>query len=166
LYLLISVFFFSIRKTVPLYFSITLLIIMILPGLVYYYAADVNPQWKEAALYIDENAESEDVIVIAPHGDYGIQSGIQQSIFTWYFQGSQSSCSLAGKLNEPIAISNALRTCISGKNRFWVIVPDDRSESANRYKKFFHNPNQPDLYLINEHQFIQLQVYLLESEIE
>jgi mannosyltransferase len=157
LYLLLSVGLFSMRKMVPIILSLGVLALMIGPGLGYYYATDIQEQWREVATYVNENSGSGDAIVFAPN--MGI--GIQQRVFNFYYQGSIQGCGLDSQLIETTAISEALKQCISGHKRFWVIIPDYSNViSDNRYKSFFLDPNQTSIHLIKESQFVNISVYL------
>ena len=69
LYLLLAFGIFSIRKMVPLFVSLVVLAIMIAPSLGYYYVTDTHEEWREAAVYVNENSGSGDVIVFAPNTD-------------------------------------------------------------------------------------------------
>jgi mannosyltransferase len=162
LYLLIALGIFSIRKVLPISFSIALYLVMILPSLGQYYLTDVNPQWKETALFVEKNSKPGDLVVIVPNGDWGDQSVIQQRIFENYYQGSIAECSLGGKLTNSEAISEAVTKCITNQNRIWVIVPEDLSESAARYTAYFENTDPKGLHLEKEQRFVQLSLFLFD----
>jgi hypothetical protein len=161
LYLLLALGIFSIRKIMPVIISLGVLIVMIAPSLGYYYATDLHEQWKEAAAYVDENSGPDEVIVFAPN--QGI--GIEQKTFNWYYHDSLQGCGLGNELIDSIAILEAIKQCVSGYDRFWVIIrdrPDESSSSSYRYTSFFLNPDQTDMHLIKEHHFVKVSVYLFE----
>ena len=135
---------------------------MILPSIGQYYWTDVNPQWKETALFVENNSKPGDLVVIVPNGDWGDQSVIQQRIFENYYRGSIEKCSLGGKLTNSEAISEAITKCITNQNRIWVIVPEDLSASAARYTAFFENTNLKGLHLEKEQRFVQLSLFLFD----
>ena len=87
LYILLAFGIYSIRKVSPIIFTLALYLVMILPSLGQYYWTDVNPQWKETALYVENNSKPGDLVVIVPNGDWGDQSVIQQRIFENYYRG-------------------------------------------------------------------------------
>jgi 4-amino-4-deoxy-L-arabinose transferase-like glycosyltransferase len=154
--LLIAVGMFSIRKIVPMIVSVSALAIIIIPGLHNYYATDINEQWKEVAIYIEENAGSDDVLVFfAPKT--GI--GIQRETFDWYYHGNLSGCDISARLTEDNAFSEALTHCISGHNRFWLIIPSFRVDS---FGSFFFDSKQTAIHLVKEKQFVWISVYLFE----
>jgi mannosyltransferase len=158
LYLLLAFGIFSIRKVVPLMISLGVLLIMIVPSLNYNYTTDIKEQWREAAVYVDKNSRPDEVIVFVPNEGVGIQ----QRSFNWYYRGTLQDCGLSVKLINPGAISEALMKCVSGHNRFWVIIRGGTAEIINRFKSFFLNPNQTAMHLIKEQQFVEISVYLFE----
>jgi 4-amino-4-deoxy-L-arabinose transferase-like glycosyltransferase len=158
-YLLLSFGLFSVRKMIPILVSVGALAIMIMPGLSNYYETYVNEQWREAALYIEENSESKDVIVLAPNMGFGIQ----EKTFTWYYRGNLQDCGLSNTLMDANAISVSLKQCVSGYERFWVIIPDYPTVSSDdRFRSFFLDPNRTDMHKTAEQQFVGLSVYLFE----
>ncbi len=148
LYLLLAFGILSIRKIVPLIVSLGVLVIMIGPSLGYYYVADWNAEWKEAAIYVSENAGAGDVIVFAPN--MGI--GIQQRTFYWYYRGTLQSCGLGTDLSDS-AVWETLKKCVSGHERVWVIVSPTDDLTGIRYTSFFLDPHQDFLHLIREQPF-------------
>lgn len=157
-YLLLALGLFTIRKLVPIMISLGVLVIMIAPSLAYYYERDVHEQWDEAAIYVQENSNPNDVIVFAPN--LGI--GIQQTSFNWYYDGDLKECSLGLELVDPALISDTLEECISGRDRFWVVIRDNDTEPSTRYKTYFIHSNQPNMEMISEQQFVEISVYLFE----
>jgi len=159
-YLLLALGLFSIRKMVPLIISLGALIIVIVPGLVDYYRTDTNEQWRQVAVYVEENSELNDVIVFAPN--MGI--GIQQRSFDWYYRGPLQGCGLdSSVLVDSRATLEALMRCVFGHQRFWVIIPNYPTVTSDeRFKSFFLNLNQTTLHKIKEQQFVGLSVYLFE----
>lgn len=157
-YLLLALALFSVRKLVPLLISLSVLVIMIAPSLAYYYERDIHEQWDEAATYVQNNSNPDDVIVFAPN--LGI--GIQQTAFNWYYEGDLKECSLGLELVDPAVISDALEECIAGSNRFWVVIRDNDTEPSTRYKTYFVRSDQPNMELISEQNFVEISVYLFE----
>ena len=158
LYLILGWALFSIRKIVPAIISLSVIAVMIAPSLGYYYETDVHEQWKEAALYIEENANPDDVIVFAPN--LGI--GIQQKTFNWYYQDTLQECSLGVELVDSTLITDTLMECVATHDRFWVIIRDNQTEPSLRYTSYFLNPAQTDMRLIEERHFVEISAYLFE----
>jgi len=133
---------------------------MIVPSLQYYYVTDIHQQWKEAALYVEQYSAEDEVIVFAG----GIGTGIEQKTFDWYYQGAMPNCSLSNELVDPDMKSEALMKCISGNNRFWVLIRNSTEPSslADTYQSFFIDPAQTTGRLIKSAQFIDVSVYLIE----
>ena len=157
-YLLLALGIYGVRRAVPLQISLGVLLILAVPGLSYYYAADVKDQWREAAAYVEENAGPDDVIVIAPN--YGV--GIQQEAFNFYYQGTLPSCGLGPDELTDVEVWKDLERCVSGHDRFWAIVRYTPDLPYSRFRSFFLNPNQSTMRLIDEQRFYQISVYLFE----
>lgn len=155
-YLLLAYGILSFRKVIPLILSFGVLAIIFVPGLRYYYATDLNQQWKEAAAYVEENAEPGEIIVFAPNND----RQIEQKSFNWYYSGSLQNCGVNFQITEPTEISEALMHCASGYDHFWVIIG---GLSPGRYKSVFLNPSQTDIRVIKEQHFVQISIYLFET---
>jgi len=158
-YLLLALTLLNIQKLIPLAFSLSLIILMITPSLSYYYDTPIHEQWREVAIYVDENSKQDETILIA--SNMGI--GIQQKSFDWYYRGQSPSCGLSSELKDNNAITEALFQCISDKKRFWVIIPDyEVVFSDDRYRSYFLNSNQKTMTLLDEQQFVGLSVYYFE----
>jgi len=162
LYLLLALGIFNIRKVVPLIISLSVLLVMIVPSLSYYYDTSIHEQWREAATYVSDNSGPDEVIVFAP--DMGI--GIQQKSFNWYYKGNSQSCGLGVELVEnPVSISDGLMQCTAGYERFWVVIPEySNVTSDDRFRNFFLNPDQTIMSMLDEQHFVRISVYLFELE--
>jgi mannosyltransferase len=159
LYLLLAFGIFNIRKLIPLFFSLGALVVIVVPGLHNYYVTNINEQWREAAQYVMKNAKSDEILVFyAPKTGVGIQ----QITFDWYYQGNLHGCDISSKLNDSIAISNALTQCIDGHERFWLITPSYHSEPYTHIRSFFLNSDQTTMHIIKEKEFVWTSVYLFE----
>jgi mannosyltransferase len=161
LYLLIALGMLSIRKVVPLMVSLGALLIMIVPGLHYYYVTDIRDQWKEVAVYIEENSGSNDVIVFVDNRSVH-SFEIKQKLFYWYYQGTLQSCNLDLKPIDPASIMKPLMQCLSGHDRFWLISHSYYQTDIDRINSLFINPNQTTVHLIKERQFVEISVYYFE----
>jgi hypothetical protein len=155
-YLLIATAIIRISRIVPVYICLGALMIVILPGLQDYYTAPVNEQWREAAAYVQENAEVNDVIVFAPD-----EEGFQHKSLDWYYHGYLPGCGISSKIKDDQAIADALSNCALGHERFWLIIRGT-PEVVNRMKSFFLNPDQTTMQLIKEQHFVGIAVYLFE----
>jgi len=158
LYLMLALGIFSVRKVVPIIIVLGMLAIIMIPGLYYYYATPVNEQWRDAAIYLDNNARRGDVVVFAPN--MGI--GIQQKTFAWYDQNSLQSCGLGTEIVGRDAISNALQQCVSTYDRFWLVIPNYQSESVDRYRSFFFDQELTRMDVIEKRQFFGISIYLFQ----
>jgi hypothetical protein len=155
-YLLIANAISRLSRVVPVYISLVALMIVIIPGLQDYYAADINEQWREAAAYVQENSKANDVIIFAPDAE-----GYQTKSFDWYYTGTLPSCSIRPSIEDDQAIADILSSCTVGHDRFWVIMRGP-SEVVNRFESFFLSPDQTIILLIKEKQFVSVSVYLFE----
>lgn len=161
LYLLLGLALVNISRIIPLRVSLIVIMIMIIPGLQNYYAADVNEQWREVAQYVQSHSTPDETIVFAPN--MGI--GIQQKTFDWYYQGDLPECGLANADTTPPMILKDLKDCIVKGPKFWVIIyGSSESSSLHRYQSFFLSDNYINLTLIDDQPFTNLHLYLFEAE--
>jgi mannosyltransferase len=166
LYLLLALVLFSIRKVVPLSISVGVLMILIIPGLSYYYVADVKEQWKEVAAFIEDNADQNEVLVFAPN-DSSVNTGNQLKAFNYYYQGTLPSCGIGPDELTDAEVWKALKQCISNHDRFWVIVRHTTytyTAPYDRYELFFLDTNKATMKLITEKHFYNISAYLLEMK--
>jgi len=157
LYILLALIMYSMRKVVPLAVSLGVFMILAVPGLIYYYTSDTKEQWRETAVFVEENADGSDVVVFAPNDNIGIQ----QEAFDYYYRGDLPGCSIGPDTLTDREVWNGLKQCVSGYDRFWVIMRNSIPDNG-RYKTFFLNPNQTTIHLIKEQRFIQITAYLFE----
>jgi hypothetical protein len=155
-YLLFAILISRIGRVVPIYIPLVALMIVILPGLQDYYAANINEQWRDVAAYVQENSQARDVLVFTPD-----DNGYEAKSFDWYYHGSLPSCGVSSNIKEDQAVANILSNCTLGHDRFWVVMRGPL-EVVNRFTSFFLNPNQTDMRLIEEQHFVKISVYLFE----
>jgi mannosyltransferase len=153
-YLLIANVISRISRVVPIYISLVALMIVVIPGLQDYYASDINEQWQEAAAYVQENSQANDVIIFAPDAE-----GYQTKSFDWYYTGTLPSCSIGPNIEDDQAIADILSSCTVGRERFWVIMRGP-SEVVNRFESFFLSPDQTAMLLMKERRLVSVSVYL------
>jgi 4-amino-4-deoxy-L-arabinose transferase-like glycosyltransferase len=161
-YLLIALGMLNIRKMVPLIVSLGALLVLVVPGLYYYYVSDVKDQWREVVSYVGENSRPNDVIVFPNDEGRGNNDGIQRESFYWYYQGNLQSCSVNIRPLDPEMILKPLMQCLSKYERFWLISLTFDPAVNERIKTFFLNPNQTSMHLLKEQQFVGISVYLFE----
>jgi uncharacterized membrane protein len=159
-YLLVAMSIFNFRKVVPWIVSLVTLVIMVFPGTRDYYVENPKEQWREAAAYIDENDSSDEILVYAPSTSFDIQ----QKTFTWYYQGALPECHLTNDLISPEERWETLTQCVSGYERFWVIIrkPSENVNPTLTYEAFFLNETQKNLYLLDNKMFFKVSVYLFK----
>ena len=154
LYLLLALGITTVRKVVPELVSLGVLLILIVPGLQEYYPVDIKEQWREAAVYMEENGRKDDVIVFAPDGGGGVRSA-----FDWYYQGNLSGCGIGAGLSGDDAIADALAQCTSGSERFWLIIRGPDHLTAH-LRAFFLDRDNEAMRLTREQEFKDISVYL------
>jgi mannosyltransferase len=156
LYLLLAFGLVGMRRVVPLLFSLGTLVILVAPGLRYYYATYVNEEWREVARYVEANASAGDVVVVAPDED-----GSQQRSFEWYYKGNLTACGLASDLAGDVTIGESLVHCTSGHGRFWLIMRGT-AETVGRFKEFFLERRPQYVHLDRHLEFTGISVFLFE----
>jgi hypothetical protein len=140
------------------------LLILIVPGLQHYYAADVREQWKEVAAFIEKHEVPNEVLVFAPN-DSSVNVGNQLKAFNYYYQGTLPSCGIGPDSLTDAEVLKALENCISDRDRFWVIIRHTTYSTTvyNRYQAFFlDSSNQMAMQLIKEQHFFSISAYLFE----
>jgi hypothetical protein len=155
-YLLLAFGLASIRKVVPLLVSVGTLVILIAPGLYYYYAADVKEQWREVAEYVEAHSRPSDAVVLAPD-----ENGAQQQSFLWYYRGSLPACGLGADLADDAAIAAGLTDCTSGHERFWLLMRGT-AETVGRFKGYFLNRSPAEMELTRQEHFTGIWLFLFE----
>ena len=159
LYLIIAYGLYSLRKIVPVIASIGALIILIGPGLGYYYETNTKEEWQHAATYVNENSKPGDMIVFAPN--MGTGKGYQEIVFDYYYKGSLSGCGIHPNPPSPELITKELLRCIPNHDRFWVIVYEYYKDE--HYLSYFRDPNTPAGHLINEQKYYGMTIFLFEN---
>lgn len=154
--LLIAFALFHIRRLLPLMFSIAAFMVMVAPGLVYYYRMDVHEQWREAAAYLHQNLAPHQALVFAPNE--GI--GIEKMVFEWYYQQPVDACGLQPQV-EPAAISATLSQCLPGHSMAWVIIRGTPPMIAG-FHDYFFDPNRTQFHLVQQQLFQGLYLYLFQ----
>jgi mannosyltransferase len=155
-YLLVSLAIFNIRKVFPILISFLVLLILVLPGNYYYYRSDMNQEWKQAAAFINSNAAQNEILVFAG----GIGTGIEQKIYQYYDHDALPKCVLGNDLVTSTMKSEQLMKCISGYDRFWVLIRNSTEPSSlvDTYQLFFQSLDEPTFLLIKSRQFIDITV--------
>ena len=153
LYILLAILITMIRKIFPEVMSLGLLIIVISPGLYDFYAMPVKEQWRDAAAFVEQNSQENDLIVVS---EIGKDNNLRN--FNWYYRGKLSECSIGVRLNRGDEIKEELERCISGHKRFWLVMREEPIDIQD-FKKFFFDGDS-SLQLIRKHEFTKLSVYL------
>lgn len=157
-YMLFAYLISKVNPTIPFFVSISALLIIVLPGLQDYYSANTNEQWREVATYVQQNEKRSDVILFTPD-----ENGYQHKSFDWYYQGHLPFCGITSKIEDNKEINENVSNCISGHERFWVIIRGS-AKSTSLFSSFFLKTNQNNFYLITEQKFTGISVYLFSQK--
>jgi hypothetical protein len=117
MYLLVALGIITARRLVPVPISVGVLIVLIAPGLHHYYVDDVQEQWREVAVYLEQNASQRDTIVYAPEGPE-----VFDRAFRWYYQNDLPRCGSDEHLKNVAAITARLEQCAPGHQQVWLVV--------------------------------------------
>jgi mannosyltransferase len=115
--IIISFLIFKVNKVIPEWVLLAGLLMMIIPGIANYYPEKINEDWQAATTAIQEKSIAGDVIIFAPD-----QDGYEKKVFNWYYAGNIPECSIDAELIDESSIGSALSDCISGANRFWLVM--------------------------------------------
>jgi len=151
-YILLAFMITKVSKVVPEFISLGLIVIVITPGLYEFYVTPVREQWREAAALVEKNGAKNDVIIVA-----GKPDGQNVKNFNWYYRGDLNECGIP-YLDHDEELKSALEKCISGSDRFWLIVREEPFPIQG-FKNFFLNNNQA-INLIKRYELTRLSVYL------
>ena len=155
LYLLFAYGISRFKKVFPIYISIITLLIIITPGLQYYYTHDVKEQWRESAIIVEKNSLTKDIILFAHDMDV-----MREKSFYWYYKGKLQSCKINDQVQNNFEFINALDGCVSGFNRFWLVVRGPELDES-QFKGILLNP--VDFHLLGEYKLIGVSLYLIEN---
>jgi len=156
LYLLIALAITTLRYVIPQLATIGLLVVLITPGLYEYYASNVKEEWRDAAAYIEQQSVPGEAIVFAPH-----DRGALQRAFSWYYQGALPQCGIDATLADDAAIAEALRGCLGGAERFWLVMRGKPDRLA-ALRSFFLEHRQSELRLVQSKHFTDIDVYTFD----
>lgn len=155
--LLLALGISSLRPVVPELISFAALGIVIAPGLQYYYATPLKQQWREAAVFVQENGQAGDVIV--SEVDRG---GWQEKSFSWYYHGDLPGCIIMAISKDQVSVAQDVVGCTSGSKRFWLILTHE--PGAEQFEAFFSTWSKQGFHLIGQEQFKGITVCLYELE--
>ncbi|MGH7801414.1 MAG: glycosyltransferase family 39 protein [Thermodesulfobacteriota bacterium] len=151
-YILLAFIITKVSKVIPEFISLGLIVIVITPGLYEFYVTPVREQWREAAALVEKNGAKNDVIIVA-----GKPDGQNVKNFNWYYRGNLNECGIP-YLDNDEEIKSALEKCISGSDRFWLVVRKEPF-SIQKFMNFFFR-NDQIVHLITQHEFTKVSVYL------
>jgi hypothetical protein len=72
-------------------------------------------------------------------------------------------CSISAQVSDEPALADVLSDCVSGHERFWVIIRGT-PEVVKRMKSFFLDPNDREFHLEKTQELVQVSVYLFDGE--
>jgi hypothetical protein len=114
LYLLLAVLASTIHRVVPAPVVLGFVAILVGPGLHEYYVGVTHEDWRGAAHYVDDHAQSGDAIVV-PHPVLG------RHAFGWYYQGQIQECTMDRRRPDSVAVIEAANQCSSESSRVWLV---------------------------------------------
>jgi len=151
-YLLLGLGIASLEKAVPKVISLVTLLILIVPGLHYFYATDFNEPWRKIAAYVEKNASENDVVIIVDYAKKGVSNA-----FSWYYRGPLQVCSLQKSLSAQEAIAEKVSEYLLGKDHFWLILRNPRAhilkDPSPFIRRFFFDSNRSNFCLEEEQKY-------------
>jgi hypothetical protein len=154
LYIAIALVVVAIRKVIPMAVPLTMMVILIAPGLYEYYVTPTKEQWREAAAYIHQQAEPGDHFVFAP----GENGAIQESL-NWYYRAPTPGCAIEADVRDRAAIGALVPNCIAGTDRMWLVVRG-AAPRVKPYQDFFLANTPKNLELVDSHHLKDIDLYL------
>jgi len=160
--LLVAAGLLTFRSVLPLPLTVALLAIPIVPGLANYYATPVNEQWREAAAYVDAQAQPGDIVVFAPADGMSTAQS-----FGWYDRRALPTCGIGIELVTAAEIRAALDRCGPTGRRWLVLRGDFKSSNARgaQFATYFIDAPPADRQRLDERHFTSLTVLLFSESI-
>ncbi len=160
--LLVAAGLLALRSVLPLPLTVALLAIPIVPGLANYYATPVNEQWREAAAYVDAQAQPGDIVVFAPADGMSTAQS-----FGWYDRRALPTCGIGIELVTAAEIRAALDRC-GPTGRRWLVLRGGFETSNARgaqFATYFIDAPPADRQRLDERHFTSLTVLLFSESI-
>jgi hypothetical protein len=163
LYLLIAFGLVSIRRTVPEWVWIGVIVILVGPGLQQYYVTDVKSQWRDMAVYIEEHATKDDIVVLVSNRLERVKELPQSSLrltFSWYSQVELPVCEVDLRFTpDEDSVLDALRQCLVGHESFWLILWDVDPDPHTYIEQMVLKPNRAMIDLESRGTFTDISLY-------
>ena len=149
----------SIRRILPEIATVGAVTILVLPGLYTYYAQPVKEQWPEIATFIEaEEQPTERIIFVSFNNEPAERI---QSVFSRYYQGDLSTCTIdAGYLSPDKALA-ALDACQSTSKRLWLVTRTVNPQARAMPNKLFIDPPNSPWRVLTEQEHVRVAVRLM-----
>ena len=156
-YLLLACAIVGFRRLMPVALSVSVLAVLIVPGLYRYYVGPYYEQWRESAAYVTASAQPGDTVIIAPDGD--------EESWYWYYRGKAPQCAEGERLRTVETVVAALAQCGAQHERVWLLwrdtaFPPGANDEFNRV--LGDEPESP-VRLEESHDFTGLYLYLVSG---
>jgi hypothetical protein len=163
-YLLVALIIVAFERIIPVAASLGALLAVMLPGLLAYYVEPTKEQWRDAAVYVQENAHADDVLVISYPSDVGGLLDATDAAFDWYYRGNLARCRLVDEEMEDEAVVNSFANCIAGHDQIWVVARelDDPDRRSERIISFFDTLFANGNYEVMQRNFYGTPVYRID----
>lgn len=155
-YLLVALLVAGIRRIVPLYVSLALLLVLVTPGLVQYYTQPIKGEWREAAAYIQQQGRSGDILMTQAAEDF---------VLSWYGADSgMSRCVTDAQLSAGMARDSRVRqeviAWLTDNPRVWLAT----SSADDPYLQLFLSGEVPGLRMLERRALAGITTYLFSQE--
>lgn len=144
----------NLNKKWIIYPILAFIIVLSSFGLQSYYKGVLKEQWREAASFVEDNAEGNDILVFC--GGTHIEL-----CFDYYYQCPLPRYRIGKDEGDPEYIANFINTSSIGKDRLWVILSRCTTNTKCLIKSFLLNiyGNQA---VVLEKEFVLISVLLLD----
>lgn len=154
LYLLVAKGISTFTKKKAIYLVLMLIVVLSLPGLQYYYAHDVKPQWRETADFIEYNSQADDAIIIS--------ADFAQIPFDYYYEGNLERFGIDSDVKDPLMLAAIVGKAAAGKERLWLILAYEGEAFIEDYLIDRFGSNS----VVVDEEFIRIKVYLFDLQVE
>jgi hypothetical protein len=153
LYLLLAVGIAAADTFLPTAAILGAFVILVVPGLVDYYDADIKENWRGAAEYVDERVRPGDAVV-APPAVFG------RDAFDWYYEGPIRECDMDPQKRDGESVVAIARMCAGGGGRLWLVLRQLPLQGRRLHQADWR---KSDLQLLDHIEFEGVSVYLFVS---
>jgi hypothetical protein len=123
----------------------------------------LESQWRDMAVYIEEHATKDDIVVLVSNRLERVKELPQSSLrltFSWYSQVELPVCEVDLRFTpDEDSVLDALRQCLVGHESFWLILWDVDPDPHTYIEQMVLKPNRGMIDLESRGTFTDISLY-------